>query len=94
MSSHRLFALLVAASFSVSAFASVDTEMQSFFNQLGTYGNVTGPQALKGQTGTVFTGGNLYMRIPQRNFSVLHVAPPGIKSGCGGIDLVWCGFKA
>ena len=87
MSSHRLFALLVAASFSVSAFASVDTEMQSFFNQLGTYGNVTGPQALKGQTGTVFTGGNLYMRIPQRNYSVFHVAPPGIKSGCGGIDL-------
>ncbi|WP_281069991.1 conjugal transfer protein TraH [Pelomicrobium methylotrophicum] len=61
--------------------------MQSWFDSMGVYGNVTGTQALKGQTGTTFFGGNLYMRAPQRNYSLFNVAPPSIKAGCGGIDL-------
>lgn len=83
----RLLAMAVAIAFSTSTSASINSEMQSFFNELGTYGNVTGPQALKGQTGTTFTGGNLYMRTPQRNYQLFSIAPPGIKAGCGGIDL-------
>jgi len=61
--------------------------MQSFFNELGAYGNVSGPQMLKGQTSTAFAGGSLYMRTPQRNYNLFNVAPPSIKAGCGGIDL-------
>lgn len=83
----RLIAMAVAVAFSTSSSASINSEMQSFFNELGAYGNVTGPQALKGQTGTTFVGGNLYMRAPQRTYNLFHFSPPGIKAGCGGIDL-------
>jgi len=83
----RILAFLLTAGLSATATASIHSEMQSFFNELGTYGNVTGPQVLKGQTGTTFTGGNLYMRIPQRNYNVFNIAMPSAKAGCGGIDL-------
>lgn len=87
MAKKRIITLLVAATLSTTAGATINTEMQSFFNEMGVYGNVTGPTALRGQTGTVFAGGNLYMRMPQRNFQIASFAPPGIKAGCGGIDL-------
>lgn len=82
---------LVAAAVSLAltgpASANINSEMQSFFNELGAYGNVSGPQMLKGQTGTAFAGGSLYMRAPQRNYNLFNLAPPSIKAGCGGIDL-------
>lgn len=87
MLASRMPAFLLAAGLSATAAASIHSEMQSFFNELGTYGNVTGPQVLKGQTGTTFTGGNLYMRIPQRNYNVFNIAMPSARAGCGGIDL-------
>lgn len=83
----RLIAAMSAASFCLSAQASIQTDMQNFFNSLGTYGNVTGAQVLQGQTGTTFAGGSLYMRTPQRNYNLFGLAPPSIKAGCGGIDL-------
>lgn len=72
---------------STSSFASIQSDMQSWFNEIGAYGNVTGADILKGQTGTTFTGGNFYMRTPQRNYSPFNIALPGAKAGCGGIDL-------
>lgn len=82
---------LVAAAVSLAltgpASANINSEMQSFFNELGAYGNVSGPQMLKGQTGTAFAGGSLYMRAPQRNYNLFSLAPPSVKAGCGGIDL-------
>lgn len=82
-----LLAAATALALSAPASASINSEMQSFFNELGAYGNVSGPQALKGQTGTTFAGGSLYMRAPQRNYNLFNLAPPSIKAGCGGIDL-------
>lgn len=82
---------LVAAAVTLAvtgpASANINSEMQSFFNELGAYGNVSGPQILKGQTGTAFAGGSLYMRAPQRNYNLFSLAPPSVKAGCGGIDL-------
>lgn len=83
----RLLAALLAVTFSASANASVQSEMQSWFNDIGAYGNITGPQAISGQTGTTFTGGSLFMRTPVRNYQLFAFQPPMIRSGCGGIDL-------
>jgi conjugative transfer pilus assembly protein TraH len=83
----RLIASIIAFTFSASANADVQSDMQSWFNDIGVYGNLTGAQVLNGQTGTTFTGGNLYMRMPQRNYQLMNVALPSAKAGCGGIDL-------
>jgi len=82
-----IVAAAVALAVTGPASANINSEMQSFFNELGAYGNVSGPQMLKGQTGTAFAGGSLYMRAPQRNYNLFSLAPPSIKAGCGGIDL-------
>lgn len=83
----RFLAAAVAITFSASVQAGINSEMMNFFNELGVYSNVTGPQVLTGQTGTTFAGGSLYMRAPQRNYQLAHLALPSIRAGCGGIDL-------
>ncbi|MEO1767684.1 conjugal transfer protein TraH [Thiobacter aerophilum] len=83
----RLIAGVVAAAFAVGAHATVYSEMNDWFNELGVYGNVTGPQAISGQTGTTFTGGSLFMRTPIRNYQLFAFQPPTVRAGCGGIDL-------
>lgn len=83
----RLIAAAIAVTFSASASASIQSEMQSWFNEMGAYGNVTGAQVVQGQTSTVYTGGSMYMRTPIRNYQLASIAPPSIRAGCGGIDL-------
>lgn len=67
--------------------ADVSQSMQDWFNQIGAYGNVTGPNAYRGQTMNFYTGGSLYMRTPVRNYQLASISPPSFRAGCGGIDL-------
>lgn len=83
----RLLASVLMVTFSASATASIQSEMQTWFNEMGAYGNVTGAQVVQGQTTTVYTGGSMYMRTPIRNYQLASIAPPSIRAGCGGIDL-------
>ncbi|WP_374993212.1 conjugal transfer protein TraH [Burkholderia multivorans] len=55
--------------------------MTNWFNEMGSYGNVTGAQVVQGQTSTVYTGGSMYMRTPIRNYQLASIAPPSIWSG-------------
>ena len=87
MLKRRLLAAILAMSVSVSAQANVQTSMQSWFNDIGAYGNVTGPSAYQGQTMNLYTGGSLYMRTPVKNYQLATISPSGFKAGCGGIDL-------
>lgn len=81
-----VFALCAILS-SAESGASIDSEMQTWFNAMGAYGNVTGAQVVQGQTTTVYTGGSMYMRTPIKNYQLATIAPPSIRAGCGGIDL-------
>lgn len=83
----RILATIVAVAFTATAQASVQSEMQDWFNDMGGAGNLTPAQTVKGQTSTVYTGGNMYMRTPVRNYQLASVSPPSIRAGCGGIDL-------
>ncbi len=83
----RLLASVLALTFSTSTLASIQSEMQSWFNEMGAYGNVTGAQIVKGQTTAVYTGGSMYMRTPIRNYQLASISPPSVRGGCGGIDL-------
>jgi conjugative transfer pilus assembly protein TraH len=61
--------------------------MADFYNEAGVYANVTGPGAYRGQTMGLFTGGNMFVRVPQRTYQLASIAGPNLKAGCGGIDL-------
>lgn len=73
--------------------AGINDEMQDMFNAMGTVGNVTEPGAFRGQTRHVVTGGNLMMRVPQRNYQLFSMTGPSFKAGCGGIDLFGGAFS-
>lgn len=56
------------------------------FDELGSYGNVTGPGAYEGQVSNYYTGGALFMRSPNKTYQLVTINPPRIRAGCGGID--------
>ncbi len=82
-----VYALMFTPVASSNAFAgNLDAEMNNMFNSLGVMGNVTSPGAFRGQTMNVYTGGDLQIRAPIRNYQLWSVSMPSIKSGCGGVD--------
>lgn len=69
---------------------SATADVTSMFEDLGSYGNVTGPGAYEGQTRNYYTGGSIYLRTPNKNYQLYTVQAPGFRAGCGGIDM-WAG---
>jgi len=64
-----------------------DNGMQKLFDDMGAFGNVTGPGAYRAQGMNVVTGGNIFMRVPQKNIHPVGVSLPKLNMTCGGIDL-------
>lgn len=83
----RTAVCLLSFAFLSSAHASIESEMNSWFNDMGGYSNYTPAQAVSGQTQTVYTGGRFFMRTPARNYQLLSAQAPSVVGGCGGIDL-------
>jgi conjugative transfer pilus assembly protein TraH len=71
----------------------LNAEVNSMFNNLGAIGNYTAPGAFKGQTFNTFTGGNLYLRSPNKTYQLAAIQFPNAKGGCGGIDLFGGSFS-
>jgi conjugative transfer pilus assembly protein TraH len=71
----------------------LNTEVTNMFNNLGAVGNYTAPGAFKGQTFNTFTGGNLYLRSPNKTYQLAAIQFPSAKGGCGGIDLFGGSFS-
>lgn len=71
---------------STSAVASVDGDLNTFFNKLGFEGNATGAAAWQGQAAGYVTGGNLFLRSQVKQIQVMSLTPPSLTAGCGGID--------
>jgi conjugative transfer pilus assembly protein TraH len=69
--------------------ADIESDMSDFFDSLG-YTNVTDPGAYQGQSAGYYSGGSLYTRAPSKNYQLVSVNLPSVRSGCGGIDL-WGG---
>ena len=83
----KIIACAAAATLLGRAASAGDNGMQQLFNDMGAFGNVTGPGAYQAQGVNIVTGGSLFMRVPQRNTHPVAVALPSLKMGCGGIDL-------
>lgn len=76
-----------------SASANVNGELNDFFNDLGGAGNATGPVAYEGQSAGYYTAGGVWSRFPQRSVNPVSIQLPGVKAGCGGIDLFGGSFS-
>lgn len=61
---------------STSAVASVDGDLNTFFNKLGFEGNATGAAAWQGQAAGYVTGGNLFLRSQVKQIQVMSLTPP------------------
>lgn len=83
----KILAGLIAFSACViPATASVDSDLSSFYGQLGYQGNVSKAQAWKGQAANYMTGGSVYLRDQVRSVQLISMQVPSLNSGCGGID--------
>ncbi|NKB55057.1 MAG: hypothetical protein GKS00_01865 [Alphaproteobacteria bacterium] len=83
---------IASAILATPAQADVAESMSDFWNGIGL-SNATGPSAYAGQSAGYYTGGNLFMRTPQRNSAVATVNLPSHRAGCGGIDFFAGGFS-
>lgn len=72
---------------SVTSFATMDSELNHFFNNIGFAANVTKTQTYESQAAGFVALGSVYERNDVRNIQVVHVDSPGFRAGCGGIDL-------
>ncbi len=84
--------VLFATSIS-SAWADVNSDLSSYFDNLGMVGNTTAPHAYQGQQAGYYSGGSLYARSSVRNVQLVDIELPSFRSGCGGIDAFAGGFS-
>jgi conjugative transfer assembly protein len=82
---HKVLALSALA-FSTMANASVDADLNKFFNDLGGGSNYTSPSVMQGQSAGYMTGGAFFARMPTRNIQLISITLPNVSAGCGGID--------
>jgi conjugative transfer pilus assembly protein TraH len=87
MNKRKIVAIGMACALLCDKTDASDNGMQQLFDEMGAYGNATGPGAYRAQGMNIATGGNLFMRVPQRNTSVVGAQLPSLRVGCGGIDL-------
>ncbi|MEE4209040.1 MAG: conjugal transfer protein TraH, partial [Parvularcula sp.] len=87
-------ACLAAVGLAVTpAMASVEGEMNSYFNSSGAAANVTGPSAFDGQAAGYYSGGSLWTRFPTKQINPVNLQLPRASGGCGGIDLFGGSFS-
>lgn len=73
--------------------ATVNDDLQHFFEALGDNTNTTAPNAYKGQQAGYYTGGSVVARNSVRNLQIAEIHLPSVRSGCGGIDAFAGGFS-
>ncbi|HQW57435.1 MAG TPA: conjugal transfer protein TraH [Gammaproteobacteria bacterium] len=83
----RIFFSLIIGFFTCQSHATIEADMQSFFDKIGANANVTPGGAYKGQEGGFYTGGSVFARIPAREVQMVNMQMPNIGAGCNGIDI-------
>lgn len=74
-------------SMQLSAHATIETDLTNFFSGMGMASNVTSPAAFESQAAGFFGAGSLYARGSVRQYQLVQLDLPSVRSGCGGIDL-------
>jgi conjugative transfer pilus assembly protein TraH len=73
--------------FSNGSYASINSDLNNYFNDLGFSSNVSKPSAYQGQSAGYYSGGSVFTRSAIRDVQVVQLDLPSYRSGCGGIDL-------
>lgn len=73
--------------------ATASSDLNHFFNNLGYTSNVTGASSYESQAAGFASLGSVYARNQVRSIQIAHVDVPGMRSGCGGIDITAGGFS-
>lgn len=76
-----------------SAMAGVNSDLNSYFDDLGFQTNVTNPSAYNGQTAGYYSGGSVFTRDAVRDVQIAQIDLPSYRAGCGGIDMFTGGFS-
>lgn len=84
---------LIALSLSKLCYPSASSDLNHFFDNVGFSSNVTGGHSYQSQAAGFVSLGSVYARNQVRNIQLAHVDVPGIRAGCGGIDLTAGGFS-
>lgn len=87
-----LSALVACLSVSTSH-ASLNDDMNHFFNHLGYAQNTTTPKVWQGQAAGYATGGGLYARTSTKDIQLVSLQLPSLNAGCGGIDMFLGSFS-
>lgn len=88
-----ILSFVLSLMFVQSACASVNQDLNSYFNSLGFSSNITSPQAYHGQQAGYYTGGSVFMRSATRDVQLVQLQLPSYRSGCSGIDIFTGGFS-
>jgi len=89
----KQFIIFITCFIATPAWAGIDSDMNNFFDSMGVNSNFTAAGRYNTQSGGYATGGSMFVRIPQRNYQLLHVTLPHLTVGCGGIDAYLGGFS-
>lgn len=77
----------------VLTFASVSSDLSSFFDDAGFTGNVTNPSVYQGQEAGYYSAGSVFMQSPSHYLQPVGVTVPSLNMGCGGMDLFTGGMS-
>ena len=94
-STRRLIATALIVSLQLSGAAraaDLSAQMANMFGS-GTLSNVTGPGAYQSQTQNIYTGGEMHLRFPGRNYQLWSYSLPSVSAGCGGADVYLGSFS-
>ena len=93
MNKYKSVILLLSWFISGVACASAGSDLNHFFYNLGFASNVTGSHSYESQAAGFASLGSVYARNQVQSLQLAHVDVPGIRAGCGGIDLTAGGFS-
>lgn len=76
-----------------SVFASVESDLDAFFDRLGFATDTQDQKAYQAQQAGFYSGGRLFGCNSGRGVQLVHMDLPSFKSGCGNIDLFYGGVS-
>lgn len=76
-----------------TAFCGVGSDLEIFFQKIGSVTNATSVGAHHDQSAGYYSGGGFSVRNRIKNFQPTTLQLPNIKAGCGGIDIFTGGFS-
>lgn len=75
-----------------AARADLESELNTFVDELGGSASFTSPTAFEGQGYRYLNGGQVFVRIPNQQVNLYGYRAPNYSAGCGGIDMFGGGF--